>query len=66
MKKPFENNYSITVAYAEDHEMVRQGVSEILEKSGIQVIIKATDGRELLTSLEQTKRNVDIAHCRES
>ena len=47
----------IKVAIADDHSLVRQGLRRYLEMAdGIEVVGEASDGRELLTLIEETNR----------
>lgn len=51
----------IKVAYAEDHDMVRETVVDFLEKlGGIRFIIQAENGRELIEKIESSKVKPDV------
>lgn len=51
----------ITVAIAEDHPVVRSGLISLIEKMGLfEVAIEATNGRELLESINQRSSLPDI------
>lgn len=51
----------IHVAYADDHEMFRQGVRELLANSSrIVFTIDAIDGKELIQKLATSKQSVDV------
>lgn len=39
----------IRIAYAEDHQMMRQGIVKLLQgQPGLEVIIEASDGEDLI------------------
>lgn len=51
----------VTVAYADDHTAVRKGIISYLhELGGIEVIIEAKNGKELIERLEKSKRLPDV------
>jgi len=51
----------ITVAIADDHALVRESVTTRIEDDGdIDVIIKAANGKELITAIEQKKVRPDV------
>lgn len=51
----------INIAIADDHTMFRRGVAEILSKFGdITVIIEASNGRDLITKIENGSTKPDI------
>ncbi len=52
---------SVTVAYADDHTMVREGISSFLNSfSEIKIIIQAGTGKELLRQLEDATELPDV------
>ncbi len=56
-----ENNDFITIAYAEDHNSVRQGIVLLVEKSGkIKVEFEAENGKELISQIEQSGKLPDV------
>lgn len=51
----------VTVAYADDHKAVRKGIISYLhELGGVQVIIEAEDGQDLIAQLEQSPQQPDV------
>ncbi|HET8574292.1 MAG TPA: response regulator transcription factor [Edaphocola sp.] len=51
----------VKVAYADDHMSVRKGIISYLhELGGIEVIIEAVDGQDLMDKLEQSSRQPDV------
>ncbi len=52
---------TIRIAYADDHEMIRQGICELLAANGpITCIIQASDGQDLIRKLAQTREYPDV------
>lgn len=49
---------SITVAVADDHPLVINGLKAMLQASGIEIVFSATSGAELLESLASTQPDV--------
>ncbi|MGZ6546071.1 MAG: response regulator, partial [Actinomycetota bacterium] len=55
----------IKVAIADDHSLVRQGLRRYLEMAdGIEVVGEASDGRELLTLIEETDPDIALVDIR--
>ena len=51
----------ITIAYADDHKIVRQGIIEFINGfGGMRVDIEASNGRELIDSIEKTPSLPDV------
>lgn len=56
--KDFEN---INVAYADDHTAVRKGIVTFIEKfGGINVVIEADNGKDLINNIEKASRFPDV------
>ncbi|WP_118975275.1 response regulator transcription factor [Taibaiella koreensis] len=54
-------NSPVLVAYAEDHVAVRKGITSYLHYLGdVNIIIEASNGKELITKLEKSDRWPDI------
>ena len=55
----------IKVAIADDHSLVRQGLRRYLEMAdGIEVVGEASDGRELLTLIEEQDPDIALVDIR--
>jgi len=50
----------IKIAIADDHQLVRQGVSRILTESGHEVVIQADTGKDLLEQLKHKSEEIEI------
>lgn len=50
----------IKIAIADDHPIVREGVTSLLSKMGFTVMMEANDGLELIEKLERAKELPDI------
>lgn len=56
-----EINVPIKVAYAEDHDLIRQGIRDLLTNSGqCQFVIEASNGKELLEKLKSAAQLPDL------
>lgn len=51
---------AITIAYAEDHDYMRETISGILTGAGFHVIVKAKNGKELIDQLKVAAEPPDI------
>lgn len=52
----------ITIALADDHKLVREGIKSLIESNKLyDVIIEASDGKELIDLIEQSEVRPDIA-----
>jgi len=52
---------NIQVAFADDHVMVRKGIISLLNSvGGIDVIIEADNGQQLITEIEEAKKKPEI------
>jgi two-component system response regulator NreC len=45
---------------ADDHALIRQGLKALLEKQGFQIVGEASDGQEMIRSVEKTQPDVAI------
>jgi DNA-binding NarL/FixJ family response regulator len=54
----------IRVALADDQDLVREGLQALLERLGIDVVLLAKDGAELLERIEATPADVIVADIR--
>jgi two-component system, NarL family, invasion response regulator UvrY len=45
-------NRQIRVALADDHELIRKGIADLLTKNGIEVVADADNGKELIDAIE--------------
>ena len=55
----------IKVAIADDHSLVRQGLRRYLDMAdGIEVVGEASDGRELLTLIEEHDPDIALVDIR--
>lgn len=50
----------VTTLLADDHVLVRQGLRSLLERSGLQVLAEASDGREAIALVRQFSPQVAI------
>jgi two-component system, NarL family, response regulator NreC len=48
------------ILLADDHAMVREGLRAFLEKQGFQIVAEASDGQEVLRSVEKTAPDVAV------
>ncbi|HYL13504.1 MAG TPA: response regulator transcription factor [Terriglobales bacterium] len=48
------------ILLADDHALIRQGLKALLEKQEFQVVGEASDGQEILRSIEKTRPDVAI------
>lgn len=55
---------SITLLVADDHEVVRTGLSNLLEDTGIQIVDQATDGEEAVEKTLQHRPDVVLMDIR--
>lgn len=51
---------TITLAIADDHEILRSGVSQLLSRYGFQVLMEANNGQELIEQLKSAAQLPDI------
>jgi DNA-binding NarL/FixJ family response regulator len=54
----------IRVALADDQDLVREGFQALLERLGIDVVLLAKDGTELLEQIDATRADVIVADIR--
>ncbi|MCA9269896.1 MAG: response regulator, partial [Planctomycetales bacterium] len=55
---------SIRIVIADDHPMVRSGLSSLLEDSGIEIVAAATDGNEALALTKEHHPDVLLLDIR--
>jgi DNA-binding NarL/FixJ family response regulator len=59
-----DNEQSIRVILADDHQVVRQGIRQFLVAAGIEVVAEAEDGEQAIQFIEQRRPDVVVLDIR--